>query len=40
MWTKFDKFVIYESKSVDKHTIVYYWKLPTPEEILFHWKSS
>ena len=30
---RFDKFVVYESKSGGKHVIGYYKKLPTTEEI-------
>ena len=30
---RFDKFVVYESKSGGKHVISYYRKLPTTEEI-------
>ena len=30
---RFDKFVVYESKSGGKHVIGYYRKLPTTEEI-------
>ena len=30
---RFDKFLVYESKSGGKHVIGYYRKLPTSEEI-------
>ena len=30
---RFDKFLVYESKSGGKHVIGYYRKLPTTEEI-------